>query len=234
MSKMKDLVMLNSERVLNDPKYNNFRTSSIIEVNEALDFKVVEDLQVSEPEDVEDVTILSEEETTLLIKNDYENMPKGVFYDVYKKNQSELSFLEQRFVEFYCETYNGTEAAIQAGYTKQRTSASVQASRLLKKDKINEAVTMRPLYISYSQNIPDKKGIRYLLTQIFEDLSNTPMERMKAIDMLAKLDFHYEKEKVQEDKVYEIILGTTEEVQRILDEEKAQQLLIEPPTEQTI
>lgn len=225
MSKMKDLVMLNSERVLNDPKYNNFRTSSIIEVNESLDFKVVDDLvEVAEPEDDENVTIISEDDTTLLLKNDFENMSKREFNEVYNLNQQELSPLEERFVVSYCDSYNGTEAAVQAGYTRNRASASVQASRLLKKDYIKQAVTMRPIHLAYTHKIATKQDLRYKLTQMIEDVNSPDNIVLMALDRLAKLDFHYEKEVNKDDNTYTITVKTSKEAQRLLDVEAQKEL----------
>ena len=48
---------------------------------------------------------------------------------------------ERKFIQFY--DGNGTEAAIKAGYTKNRKSAGVFATRLLAKAKIADAIQKR-------------------------------------------------------------------------------------------
>lgn len=189
---------------------------SIIPVNEV---KPVKNIKPSLEKSKGSVFI---EEVTgdAVVVNTFENMPKQEFLNLYKQNQMKLTILEQRFVENYCDLLNGTESAILAGYSQNRASASVQASRLLKKDYIQTAISMRPLYLSYVQNIPTKEGIRQRLTKIIDDESNTPIEVMRALDMLAKLDFHYVKEQVKEDNSFEIVITTTEEVARLQEAEE--------------
>jgi phage terminase small subunit len=47
---------------------------------------------------------------------------------------------EQRFVELYVETSNGTRSALAAGFGRNYNTAGFQATQLLKRPKIKDAI----------------------------------------------------------------------------------------------
>ena len=60
------------------------------------------------------------------------------------EERTELTPRERRFVDAYEQTWNGTEAALAAGYGKgKRNSCAAIASRLLKTERIREEIARR-------------------------------------------------------------------------------------------
>ena len=58
--------------------------------------------------------------------------------DIKKTEYNKLSAKRQRFIDEYCVDFNGTQAAIRAGYSAN--SANMQAARLLANDNIRKAL----------------------------------------------------------------------------------------------
>ncbi len=74
---------------------------------------------------------------------------------------------EERFVEEHAKEPNGTQAAINAGYSAR--SAHVQATRLLKKDKIRQAIDrLRAL---------SERAVQITMENIIERLRNIADDR---------------------------------------------------------
>lgn len=75
----------------------------------------------------------------------------------------------ERFCTEYIKDTNGKQAAIRAGYAER--SAEMQASRLLRKDKVKQRVSeLRESY--FNENIMTAQQVEYELTRIALGLSN--------------------------------------------------------------
>lgn len=75
----------------------------------------------------------------------------------------------ERFCTEYVKDTNGKQAAIRAGYAER--SAEMQASRLLRNDKVKQRVAeLREAY--FNENIMTAKQVEYELTRIALGLSN--------------------------------------------------------------
>ena len=75
----------------------------------------------------------------------------------------------ERFCTEYIKDANGKQAAIRAGYAER--SAEMQASRLLRKDKVKQRVAeLREAY--FNENIMTAQQVEYELTRIALGLSN--------------------------------------------------------------
>ena len=75
----------------------------------------------------------------------------------------------ERFCTEYVKDTNGKQAAIRAGYAER--SAEMQASRLLRNDKVKQRVAeLREAYLD--ENIMTAKQVEYELTRIALGLSN--------------------------------------------------------------
>jgi phage terminase small subunit len=58
-------------------------------------------------------------------------------------NLETLNAKQIRFADFYIESGNATESYLKAGYTVERTTAEVNASRLLRNAKVKEYINER-------------------------------------------------------------------------------------------
>ena len=75
----------------------------------------------------------------------------------------------ERFCTEYIKDTNGKQAAIRAGYAER--SAEMQASRLLRKDKVKQRVAeLREAY--FNENIMTAQQVEYELTRIALGISN--------------------------------------------------------------
>lgn len=75
----------------------------------------------------------------------------------------------ERFCTEYIKDMNGKQAAIRAGYAER--SAEMQASRLLRNDKVKQRVAeLREAY--FNENIMTAQQVEYELTRIALGLSN--------------------------------------------------------------
>ncbi len=75
----------------------------------------------------------------------------------------------ERFCTEYVKDMNGKQAAIRAGYAER--SAEMQASRLLRNDKVKQRVAeLREAY--FNENIMTAQQVEYELTRIALGLSN--------------------------------------------------------------
>lgn len=95
---------------------------------------------------------------------------------------------QRRFVEEYCVDFNGTQAAIRAGYSEN--SAAVIACKLLTKTKIKRAVSERLKVLSMGSQLTAERVKSELACMAFanvvevlsvDDLRNLPEEVQRAI-----------------------------------------------------
>lgn len=120
---------------------------------------------------------------------------------------------QEAFIREYCKNgWNGTEAAIRAGYSKRPTSASVIASKLLRHAKIQERITYfkahleELLNISKSRVIAEHKKIAFstiahlhntwIERKEFEKLTDEQKECIQEID--SKVEHRFKREYVEE------------------------------------
>src|SRR5690625_3099536 len=93
-----------------------------------------------------------------------------------------LTAKQQKFIDNYIQSGNGSEAAIQAGYAPK--SARVTATRLLTKDNICKIIDERQSKAANEADI----SLKWVLEQV-KDLaenSKTDNNKLKALDMLMK------------------------------------------------
>jgi phage terminase small subunit len=103
-----------------------------------------------------------------------------------------LTTKQQRFVEEYCVDWNGTQAAIRAGYAEQ--SAAAEASRLLRNVKVRAAIDQRLQELSLSagqvtKHISDIAQTRlndFLTVQEVEEQTRVPQPLGETIALLRK------------------------------------------------
>lgn len=100
-----------------------------------------------------------------------------------------LTARQQRFVEEYCVDFNGTQAAIRAGYSDK--GAEVQAAKLLRIPKVQVEVAKR------KSNLAEKTDItrEFLVAETIKVLNDCVTEksyptRVRAIELLAKMHGH--------------------------------------------
>ena len=86
-----------------------------------------------------------------------------------KIEYNKLSAKRQRFVDEYCVDFNGTQAAIRAGYSAN--SANMQAARLLANDNIRKALDEKRLEIAESSKLKVSDVIDELKRIAFSDIT---------------------------------------------------------------
>lgn len=89
--------------------------------------------------------------------------------DIKKIEYNKLSAKRQRFVDEYCIDFNGTQAAIRAGYSVN--SANMQAARLLANDNIRKALDEKRLEIAESSKLKVSDVIDELRNIAFSDIT---------------------------------------------------------------
>ena len=89
------------------------------------------------------------------------------------------------FVAEYLNNLNATEAAIKAGYSPR--CASAQGARLLRNAKIKEAINKS---VSERENklIADRAERQKVLTAIMRNAEETTKDRLRAIEILCRMD----------------------------------------------
>jgi phage terminase small subunit len=86
-----------------------------------------------------------------------------------KIEYNKLSAKRQRFVDEYCVDFNGTQAAIRAGYSAN--SAAIQAARLLINDNVKKALDEKRLEIAESSKLKVSDVIDELRNIAFSDIT---------------------------------------------------------------
>lgn len=95
----------------------------------------------------------------------------------------------------FCREYvanggNGTQAYLSAYASKSESAAAIEASKLLRRDDITAyiAALNKPME-NRIQNEREKK--RSILWEFINDTSKTDSDRLKALDLLNKMDAEY-------------------------------------------
>jgi phage terminase small subunit len=126
---------------------------------------------------------------------------------------------EQRFIERYVETNNGTQSAIVAGYSVK--SARTIASQLLKRRNIREAIEWRNAELMVRFNFTPDRIIKELSRIAAAHVELKGNDKVKALTELAKLARMYPGDRLE-------LSATVEHAHRIdieaLDVEKREQL----------
>ena len=86
-----------------------------------------------------------------------------------KTEYNKLSAKRQRFVDEYCIDFNGTQAAIRAGYSVN--SAAIQAARLLINDNVKRALEERKVEIAEESKLKTSDVIDELKKIAFSDIT---------------------------------------------------------------
>ncbi|NCB44323.1 MAG: terminase small subunit [Clostridia bacterium] len=89
--------------------------------------------------------------------------------DTKKIECNKLPAKRQRFVDEYCVDFNGTQAAIRAGYSIK--SANEQAARLLANDNVKKALDEKRLEIAESSKLKTSDVIDELRKIAFSDIT---------------------------------------------------------------
>ena len=98
---------------------------------------------------------------------------------------AKLNEKQQKFVEAYLDSMNGTQAVLAAGYNMTENAAAVQATRLLKNAKIQEALR-EAREARQSKLTVTASWVLEQIAQIAQDEEIQPRDRLKALEMLAK------------------------------------------------
>lgn len=103
---------------------------------------------------------------------------------------NKLSEKERRFVDAYLgkAAGNGKQAAIAAGYSAR--SAEVTGSRLIRKANVVAELEKRRLSL-VKASIADATERREIMTSMLRDKEGHPLARLKATDILNKMDGVY-------------------------------------------
>lgn len=120
----------------------------------------------------------------------------------------------------FCREYvrnngNGTQAYITAYNSQSETSAAIEASKLLRRDDITEYIASlnKPME-NRIQNEREKK--RSILWDFINDTNKTDSDRLKAMDLLNKMDAEYINiNKTIDDHKTEIINLDTDTLKRL-------------------
>ena len=89
--------------------------------------------------------------------------------DIKKTEYDKLSAKRQRFVDEYCIDFNGTQAAIRAGYSSK--TANEQAARLLANVSVRKALDEKRLEIAESSKLKVSDVIDELRNIAFSDIT---------------------------------------------------------------
>lgn len=101
-----------------------------------------------------------------------------------------LTEKQKSFCREYIKNGNGTEAYLFAYNSKSETSAAVEANRLLKRDDITAYLnTLRKPLENQIHNEREKK--RQWLWNMIEDPNVGESDRLRAMDILNKMDSEY-------------------------------------------
>lgn len=126
-----------------------------------------------------------------------------------------MDLRRMRFAEYYVASSNGTESAINAGYSKK--TAYSQASRLLKNVEVQNYIKELESK-ERDKRILDARERKVILSDIAKDEINDPQCRIKAIDTLNKMTGEYTT-KVEASVQTDPFSGlTTEELRELIDD----------------
>ena len=115
------------------------------------------------------------------------------FFILSRKVGKQMALTEK--MKSFCREYvanngNGTQAYLLAYDGKSETAASIESSKLLRRDDITEyiAALNKPME-NRIQNEREKK--RSILWEFIQDTSKSDSDRLKALDLLNKMDSEY-------------------------------------------
>lgn len=137
---------------------------------------------------------------------------------VMKMAKGELTEMQEKFCIEYAELGNATASAINAGYSKN--SAGVQGSRLMKDVKIQRRIAEVRAEMGIEINTK-RDNVLEMLYNIAEDGKGEPQHRLKALEMISKIEGYYKDMpdiKVENNMNFEPEKMTDEELERKLDE----------------
>ena len=97
--------------------------------------------------------------------------------------ESKLTPKQRLFVQYYCG--NGTEAVKRAGYTGSEATLNVQATRLLRNDKIAEAIQKRVETLS-KPYIMSREERQAFWSEVAKSSEQDMKDRLKASELLGK------------------------------------------------
>ena len=128
-------------------------------------------------------------------------------------HRTNLNPRQERFVIEYLKDWNGTQAAIRAGYAV--SSAAVHAHRLLKNERVLEKIRVHQNRVQHSNDVLLKKTLRGLAAIAFSDpgtlfdhkwdlvlpLEKLPKDTRQALDRLEVVEFVKDGRKLRKVKV---------------------------------
>lgn len=104
----------------------------------------------------------------------------------FEDQRKTLTPLQKRFVKEYVIDFNGTEAYLRASTSKNRKSASVQASKFMRLPKINEAIEAYVKDLLGPQEQELLGNVDFWRKVRDGEIEARTSDRLKASEMLAK------------------------------------------------
>lgn len=99
---------------------------------------------------------------------------------------------QARFVNEYLVDLNATQAVLRAGYRMSEKSAATQGNRLLRNVEIQRAIQEQREAQEKSSTIT-AEWVRRQIAEIAQNVETKDQDRLKALDMLAKMLGLYER-----------------------------------------
>jgi phage terminase small subunit len=119
---------------------------------------------------------------------------------------SELTARQMTFIEELPKNnWNGTKAAIAAGYSQK--SAGVMAHRLLNNPKVYEELDKRKAEIAQKSDVEIAEIMEALREIAFGGIKATNTERLRALELLGKHIGLFEKDNEQKQPAFRLVLG---------------------------
>lgn len=97
----------------------------------------------------------------------------------------ELNIRQKKFADYFIQTGNAKESYLKAGYTAEGNAAEVNASRLLRNDKVLDYIEERNKELD-AQFIANIEEIKRFWTRIVRDEEADLRDRLKASEYIAK------------------------------------------------
>lgn len=125
--------------------------------------------------------------------------------------KNSLNEKQQRFVEAYLDSMNGTQAVLAAGYNMKDGAAAAHASRMLKTAKIQNALR-EAREARQSKLSVTASWVLEQIAMIAQDQELSARDRLKALEMLAKHHGLLEKQQDQDENVVRVVIEGEAEV----------------------
>lgn len=110
---------------------------------------------------------------------------------------------QARFVHEYLIDFNATQAVLRAGYKMTENAAAVQGSQLIRNPKIQQAIQDQREAQAKSSMIT-AEWVRRQIAEIAQNEEAKDQDRLKALDMLAKMMGLYERHD-EEQRVVKVV-----------------------------